>query len=132
MSGEKNLHTLLSTMMAVLDETRYVFVSLKETPPPDWWTPLMVFNEMQGTTCIVPQEQAEAAQIPYEYPCRRITLQIHSSLEAVGFMARIATQLAEEGISVNPVSAFYHDHLFVPEGAESAALQVLEKLARNV
>ena len=44
-----------------------------------------------------------------------ITLDIHSSLEAVGFIARIANVLALHDMGVNPVSAFYHDHLFVPE-----------------
>lgn len=132
MSGEKDLNTLLSTMTAVLDDAHYVFVTLNDHPMPSQWTPLMTFRESEGTTVIVPQEQAEASGVAHEYPCRRITLQIHSSLEAVGFIARIATHLAEAGISVNPVSAFYHDHLFVPVGAETATLQILEKLTGNV
>jgi hypothetical protein len=47
----------------------------------------------------------------------------------VGFLAAITASLAEAGISVNAVSAFYHDHLFVPvERAEDAKL-LLQRLA---
>jgi hypothetical protein len=60
----------------------------------------------------------------YQYPCRMITCNVHSSLEAVGFMAHLATKLAERGISVNPVSAYYHDHLFVPAKEAEEALRI--------
>jgi len=58
-----------------------------------------------------------------------ITCNVHSSLEAVGFMAVIATRLAELGMGVNPISGFYHDHLFVPAGREDAAMRALGELA---
>ena len=54
---------------------------------------------------------------------------MHSSLEAVGFLARITTKLAAHGISVNAVSAFYHDHLFVPTARADEALTLLRELA---
>jgi len=60
-----------------------------------------------------------------------ITLNIHSSLDAVGFMARIATELAKHDMGVNPVSGFYHDHLFVPDGREEDALRVLSAMAES-
>ena len=60
-----------------------------------------------------------------------ITCKVHSSLEAVGFMAVIATRLAQKGMGVNPVSGFFHDHLFVPLGREEQALECLEELAKE-
>lgn len=51
---------------------------------------------------------------------------MHSSLEAVGFIAFVAGKLAERGIGTNPVSGFWHDHLFVPVGREGEAMGVLE------
>ncbi|WP_292127622.1 ACT domain-containing protein, partial [Mesorhizobium sp.] len=56
-------------------------------------------------------------------------LDIHSSLDAVGFLAAITTRLAAAGMGVNPVSAFYHDHLFVPAERAEEALGLLRQLA---
>lgn len=60
-----------------------------------------------------------------------ITLNVHSSLEAVGFMAKISAKLTERGIGVNPVSGFWHDHCFVPVGREGEAMKALEELVRE-
>lgn len=60
-----------------------------------------------------------------------VTLDVHSSLEAVGFMAAIATKLAEKGLSSNPVSAFYHDHLFVKEEEVDTVVGLLQDLAKS-
>ena len=56
-----------------------------------------------------------------------ISLTVHSSLDAVGFLAAITTKLAQSGISVNPVSAFYHDHLFVPVNRADEAVSLLRE-----
>lgn len=79
-------------------------------------------------TLILPRHQAEAAGLPYSAVFAMITLSVHSSLEAVGFLAAIATRLASHGISVNPVSAFYHDHLFVPVAQAETAIALLHEL----
>eukprot|EP00543_Licmophora_paradoxa_P009015 CAMPEP_0202444618 /NCGR_PEP_ID=MMETSP1360-20130828/3618_1 /ASSEMBLY_ACC=CAM_ASM_000848 /TAXON_ID=515479 /ORGANISM="Licmophora paradoxa, Strain CCMP2313" /LENGTH=205 /DNA_ID=CAMNT_0049060645 /DNA_START=455 /DNA_END=1072 /DNA_ORIENTATION=- len=65
-----------------------------------------------------------------EFPCRMITLNIHSSLDAVGFLAAITSHLAKKktGMGVNPVSGFYHDHLFVPEHRVDDAMVALKEL----
>ena len=60
-----------------------------------------------------------------------ITLEVQSSLAAVGFIARIATELARHGMGVNPVAGFFHDHLFVPEDRAEEALAVLRRLAET-
>jgi hypothetical protein len=55
----------------------------------------------------------EALELEAIFPCRKVTLGVHSSLDAVGFMAAVTTRLAKIDIGVNPVSGFYHDHLYV-------------------
>ncbi|WP_414640799.1 ACT domain-containing protein [Archangium sp.] len=60
-----------------------------------------------------------------------LTLSVHSSLEAVGFLAAVTTRLAARGISVNPVSAYFHDHLFVPSARATESLALLAGLARG-
>ena len=94
-------------------------------------TPRMMFREAEGTTLILLRSEADAAGIEYEFPSRMITLNVHSSLEAVGFIAHIATKLAEHGMGVNPVAGFYHDHLFVPNGREVDAMEILEQIRAN-
>lgn len=131
MSGETNLDVLLNTMTATLEEGIYVFITSQHPITSPGFTPRMMFQETGGVTYIALEEQAKSLDIPYEFPCRMITLNVHSSLEAVGFIARIATTLAAAGMGVNPVSGFYHDHLFVPNGREEAALKLLAQLAQN-
>lgn len=88
-------------------------------------TPLLYFAEDEGTTLIVPLDQARALGIACEFPARMITLNVNSALDAVGFLAAITTRLAAAGISVNVVSACRHDHIFVPVSRAEEAMQLL-------
>ena len=130
MSGETDLQKLLASMTPHLFPEIYVFATL---PPgmslPGELEPVMRFSEREGTTLILPEDQARAAGLVGTFRCRMITLDIHSSLEAVGFLAAITTRLAAAGMGVNPVSAFYHDHLFVPADWAEEALAILRQLA---
>jgi hypothetical protein len=129
MPGERNLKTLLQNMTPELHEGVFVFCSMpegKEIPV----RPVHIFREREGTAFIVRREEAEAAGLPYQFASRMITLAVHSSLEAVGFLAAITGRLAEAGIGVNAVSAFYHDHLFVPEHRAEEALHHLQDTSR--
>lgn len=131
MSGETNLDELIKSLSAVLVDGLYVFVTLESYQTLAGIEPRMMFKEAEGTTYILLKSEAEKHGLPYEFPCRMITLNIHSSLEAVGFMARIATELAKHDMGVNPVSGFFHDHLFVPDGREHDAMAVLEEMSKR-
>jgi hypothetical protein len=120
MSGETNLDVLLRSMKPELQEGEFVFCTVSpERVQALNVDPVCQFREDEGVTLIVRKEQAEGAGLSYAFVSRMITLTVHSSLDAVGFLAAVAGKLAENGISVNPVSAYYHDHLFVP--SEKAA-----------
>lgn len=131
MSGEHDLETLFRTMTARLVEGVYVFATLPDHDVPEGVDARMTFHEEEGTTLILLRTEAEAHGIAYEFPCRMITLNVHSALEAVGFIARIATALAREGMGVNPVAGYFHDHLFVPDGRQDDALHVLQRLTQD-
>ncbi len=131
MSGQLNLDTLLRTMSANLIDGLFVFATISDGVIPEGLQPRLVFQEAEGATLILLKTDAETYGLSYEFPCRMITLEIHSSLEAVGFLARITTALAEHNMGVNPVSGFFHDHLFVPDGRELDALAVLELVAEG-
>ncbi|NPD19276.1 ACT domain-containing protein [Alterinioella nitratireducens] len=130
MSGETDLGKLLAGLRATLVPGTYVFATLTG-PIPRGVTARMVFREAEGTTLILTRAEAEAAGLAYEFPSRMITLDVHSALEAVGFIAVIATELAKAGMGVNPVAGFYHDHIFVPEGREGDALRILTRIAAD-
>ena len=130
MSGETDLGKLLAGLRATLVPGTYVFATLTG-PIPQGVTARMVFREAEGTTLIVTRAEAEAAGLAYEFPSRMITLDVHSALEAVGFIAVIATELAKAGMGVNAVAGFYHDHIFVPEGREGDALRILARIAAD-
>ncbi|MFG0293701.1 MAG: ACT domain-containing protein [Phycisphaerales bacterium JB050] len=130
MRGEERLNTLLRTLRTSLVDGVFVFASVPSDEIPPGVAARMVFQEAEGTTLVLLRQDAIDAGLAHEFPCRMITLDVHSSLEAVGFMARVASALAEYDIAVNPVSGFYHDHLFVPEDRVTDALGVLERLSR--
>lgn len=131
MRGEDRLSTLLRTLHASPADGVFVFATVATGETSPGVVPRMVFHEAEGTTLVLSRQDAIDAGLEYEFPCRMITLDVHSSLDAVGFIARVATELAKEGIAVNPVSGFYHDHLFVPEDRVGDALGVLERLSRE-
>jgi hypothetical protein len=130
MSLERNLAVLLRSMQPLLQEGVFVFCTL---PPgqsaPTGLDPMLTFREAEGLTLILTREQAAAAGLAGAFPSRMITLGVHSALEAVGFLAAVTSWLAREGIGVNPVAAFHHDHLFVPADRAEEAMQALRDLA---
>lgn len=130
MSGERDVNALIKSMSATLVDGLYVFCTLPSDAVPTGLHPRMQFQEAEGTTLILLLADAQKAGLKFEYPCRMITLSVHSSLEAVGFIARVAAELSKHGLGVNFVSGFHHDHLFVPEGREADALWYLREMAR--
>src|SRR5262245_27881096 len=130
MTGETDLNKLLSGMRPRLQDGIFVFASLAAGAalPPEI-VPVMIFREAEGTTLILEEGQAIQTGLEASFRSRMITLEIHSSLDAVGFLAAITRRLAAAGMGVNPVSAFYHDHLFVPADQAEEAVELLERLA---
>jgi hypothetical protein len=128
--GETCLETLLTNLRPVLHPEPFVFVSL----PPSAAVPpgvLSVFREKEGLSIILPRADANRLGISYSSVWAMITLQVHSNLAAVGLLATLLPPLAAAGISVNPVAAYYHDHLFVPWDRRSEALEMLNELHRD-
>jgi hypothetical protein len=131
--GEVSLSKLLATLTATLHPATYVFaVVTDESKLPPFSEVEMLFREAksEGIT-VITQEYAGSHGLEYAFPSRKITLDVTSSLDAVGFIAVVATRLAAAGMGVNPISGFYHDHLFVPLGREEDALKVIAALAEE-
>ena len=131
MRGEHDLKRLLAGMSPVLDDATYVFVTLPGREIPPGLTPRMTMQEGEGMTIIVTESEAKAAGLEHVFACRMITLNVHSALDAVGFLARVTTRLADLGMGVNPVAGYYHDHLFVPTSRAQDAMIALGEMARE-
>ncbi|MGW2305226.1 ACT domain-containing protein [Streptomyces sp. NPDC001809] len=130
MNAERDLTRLLAGMRPELDPARYVFTTV-DGPAPAGVAPVVTVAEDEGLTLVVRQEEADAAALPYDYVAGRITLRVHSALDAVGLTAAVAAALAAEGLSCNVVAGFHHDHLFVEHARAREALAVLLRLSAD-
>ncbi len=132
MNGLSELDRLIAEMNPVLHDATFVFATLAPgTEPPHHLTPRMIFVEAEGTTVILEHDKAVRHNIDHSFPCRMITLNVHSALEAVGFLVAVSERLAQLGMGVNPVAGFYHDHLFVPEDRAHEAVSCLKNMSHE-
>ncbi|NBC88435.1 MAG: ACT domain-containing protein [Alphaproteobacteria bacterium] len=114
---------MLAGMSPVLDERAWAFAVLDEgeRASPDSFA---VVREKDGTSAILPASGNAPG-------FARITLTVHSDLEAVGLTAAVSSALAAEGIACNVIAGFHHDHLFVPWNRRMEALDVLDALSHD-
>lgn len=129
MAGIKDLDILLSSIDPILDERSFVFCTFPEFHWDDvhQLNPIGFFHEKEGLTLIITQQEAIDKNIDYESVYKLISLNVHSSLDAVGLTAAFSAKLAEKNISANVVAAYYHDHIFVPEEKAEQALAAISE-----
>jgi uncharacterized protein len=131
-AGETDLHRLLAGLAPELAEHPRAIRSQAVNVPASE-DAIMTFRESEGMTVIVPVTAVPATEDEQSEPLwAQITLRIHSSLEAVGMMAAIAAALTARNIPCNAVSAYYHDHLFVPWARRDDACLALRELANGI
>ena len=114
--GGLELSQLIKSMKPTLADESYVFATIGLQSQLLQTNILsrvdMLYREAEGWTLVLKQTDAADLDLDSIFPCRKITLDVHSSLEAVGFLAAVTTRLAENvKIGVNPVSGYYHDHI---------------------
>ena len=130
-SGESDLLTLIALMAPVLDDQTWAFVSVDAALIHVYSdAALAVFKESEGATLVMPWERSSEFEIRSE-PMARITLEVHSSLNAVGLTAAVSQALASEAISANIMAGYFHDHIFVPESAGERAMACLTLLSAS-
>ena len=129
MTGERDLTTLLQNLRPILTPGVYVFCSVPHDETLTAETrPLATVHEPEGLTMVLFVEEAQRLGLTFDGRFRCIRLDVHSSLEAVGLTARVATALAREDISANMLAGAYHDHLLGPEDRATDAMSVLSRL----
>jgi len=130
MTAERDLARLLSGLRPSLNPGRFVFTTVPGPVPPGV-SPVVTVAEAEGVTLVLPQHEADAAGLGYDYVAGWITLRVTSALDAVGLTAAVASELARAGLSCNMVAGYHHDHLFVPCDRAAEAASRLEALARR-
>ena len=131
MSGEKNLDKLLNGMSPILLAEAYVFCSFEKANYGDHidLEPIGAVMESEGLTLVIPKTKADEHGIGYKSAYRCITLNIHSSLDAVGLTAAVSTKLAENDISANVLAGYFHDHIFVQSELAEKAIAAINELS---
>ena len=132
--GATDLGEILRTLRPVLVPGSFVFVTLtREDVDVSRLGAAEVFatvREAEGTSHVITKRDADASGLAYDatFVAGWITLEVHSSLSAVGLTAAVAQVLAAENISCNVIAGRYHDHLLVPEVRVEDALLALKRL----
>ncbi|MBY5946128.1 ACT domain-containing protein [Photobacterium rosenbergii] len=130
MSGITDLQQLLKSMAPELKDGEFVFCTVEgDLSQYVGLSPISTFQEQEGLTLVLGKDNADKAGLAYEGTFRMITLTVHSSLEAVGLTAAVASKLAERGISANVIAAYYHDHVFVQSAKATEALEALRSFS---
>jgi hypothetical protein len=129
MTAVRDLHDLCREVTPSIADGVFVSCTFSDFRLPDGLEPICTVRESEGLAAIVAKTQAEAAGIPHTFPCRLVTLAVHSSHDVVGFLACITQKPAQAGIPCNAVAAFHHDNLFVPKARAAGTLKVLHGLS---
>lgn len=128
MKVETDLDRLVRRMEPVLRDGVYAYVIVDREAPPDVSGVVFLFHEREGTTLVLPEQEALRAGLTVLLRVAWITLDVNSALEAVGFTAAFSRALSDRGISCNVVAGAVHDHIFVPHGQAQDAMAALRRL----
>lgn len=126
MTGLTDLDEILRTLRPSVRAGAFVYV-VTDLPLPSHASVV----EREGGSLVVEQAVADEAGLSYEGTFAWITLQVHSSLQAVGLTAAVSSALAEKGVPCNMLAGFYHDHILVPSDRVIDALAVLQNLSQR-
>lgn len=135
MPAEARLDALLRSMAPKVIPGELYYIT-REAPLPPSLIGEHVFaavSESEGITYLIDGDGLQKIGAPPagRDAWTRITLSVHSDLNAVGFLAAILPSLRDAGIPVNVLSAFHHDHLLVPTGRAERALEILTALSQE-
>jgi hypothetical protein len=130
MAGETDVAAILRALTVDQRPGAYAYVSVHAPPPELLAVALAMVEEIEGTTLVVPRDAARRAGLTPLFEAAWLTIGVHSSLEAVGLTAAVATRLAEAGIPANVLAGYHHDHVLVPVDRADEAIAALRSPRR--
>jgi uncharacterized protein len=126
--SEKDLAKLCAGIDPEISQTIYVYCSFPDFALPPGVSALCTFRESEGLTAVLELKDAEILALPYTFKSRLMTLNVHSSLEAIGFLAVVSACLAQANVPCNAISGYFHDHILVPLDRADEAFVALRSL----
>jgi len=131
-----DLDELIRNMKPVLSDKRYFIATVDPSALPSLFSSIGSILEVsrgeEGLSIVFEEDAMDSVREltgkDIVGPFSRITLNVYSDLMSVGFLAKMASALAAQGISVNAFSPYHHDHLLVPYDKRSDAMAVLADL----
>jgi uncharacterized protein len=129
--GEQDLLKLCASLKPIVAPAVYVYCSFPDFVLPVGVSALCTIRESEGLTAILDRADARRLRLEYVYDARLITLSVHSSLNAVGFIKVISSKLADAGIPCNVIAGYYHDHILVPVDRADEAMDRLREIAAS-
>ena len=130
-NGITDLEELILNMEPVLNDGEFVFATVQNIATIPREITVCEIKEKEGVTVVVSKQDAKKLGLSFDFVASWITLNIHSSLDAVGLTAVFSTELGKNNISCNVVAGFYHDHIFVDHKDKDKALQVLWNMTKK-
>jgi len=86
----------------------------------------MAFGETVTVVCDT--ETVERRGWTSVFAAAWLTIEVHTSLEAVGLTAALSNTLGAAGIACNVLAGFHHDHILVPVDQADRAVDCLRSL----
>ncbi len=119
-----DLTQLLTGLQPTVRPGEFVFVTGVDIAEPE-----AMVREREGRGFVVERTVADAQDLAYDGIFAWITLEVYSSVQAVGLTAAVSKALAAESIACNVLAGFHHDHLLVPADRVADALAALRHLS---
>jgi hypothetical protein len=129
--GERDFATLLRGLCPRRHTGTYRFASVATIDDIDFDRVLCVMHEPDGISIVCRESALPPGATTSALRCCWITLEVRSSLAAIGLTAAVAGVLADADIACNVVAGTRHDHLFVPQDQADQAMALLEALQRR-
>ncbi len=130
--GESDLNKLIKDLSPKLNDGEYVFTSINNIELLNTSEVICTFKEKEGLTLILERRRADQLGFKYNFIASWITLEVHSSLNAVGLTSLVTTELANNEISCNVIAGYYHDHIFVSTKDSLKTLEILNYLSLKI
>ena len=123
--GKTDLAAMLASLSVQRRPGVFAYIAVQVPTPGLIAAAHAMVKEGRLTTIVLPVAAAARAGQATDVQFAWLTLDVQSSLDAVGLTAVVSARLASIGIPCNVLAGYHHDHLLVPVDRVDDAITVL-------